>query len=116
MNIYSKLDNLALTLPIDPHDSGADLQPTVAQFNAFTALSEDAVRQLIHDSSKKSCSLDPLPTSVTLDYVDVLLPVIKIINLSLLSGQFAEEWKCALVNPLLKKLGHDLLIYSLKME
>ena len=65
-------DNLALILPIDPHDSGADLQPTVAQFNAFTALSEDAVRQLIHDSSKKSCSLDPLPTSVTLEYVDIL--------------------------------------------
>ena len=31
------------------------------------------------------------------------------INLSLISGQFAEEWKCALVNPLLKKLGLDLL-------
>ena len=39
-----------------------------------------------------------------------LLPAItKIINLSLTSGQFAEEWKCALINPLLKKLGLDLL-------
>ena len=75
-NIHSKLDNLAFTLPIDPHDSGADVQPTVAQFNAFTALSEDHVRQLIHDSSKKSCSLDLLPTSVVLDYVDILLPAI----------------------------------------
>ena len=75
-NIHSKLDNLAFTLPIDPHDSGADVQPTVAQFNAFTALSEDHVRQLIHDSSKKSCSLDPLPISVVLDYVDILLPAI----------------------------------------
>ena len=107
---HSKLDNLAFTLPIDPHDSGADVQPTVAQFNAFTTLSEGDVRQLIHDSSKKSCNLDPLPTSVALDYVDTLLPAItKIINLSLTSGQFAEEWKCALMNPLLKKLGLDLL-------
>ena len=109
-NNHSKLDNLAFTLPIDPHDSGADVQPIVAQFNVFTALSEDDVRLLIHDSSKKSCSLDPLPTSVALDYVDILLPAItKIINLSLTSGQFAEEWKCALINPLLKKLGLDLL-------
>ena len=109
-NIHSKLDNLAFTLPIDPHDSGADVQPTVDQFNAFTALSEDDARQLIHDCSKKSCSLDPLPTSLMLDYVDILLPVItKIINLSLTSGQSADEWKCALINTLLKKLGLDLL-------
>ena len=42
------------------------------------ALTEDDVRQVIHDSSKKSCSLDPMPISVALDYVDihVLLPVI----------------------------------------
>ena len=53
-NIYSKLDNLAFTLPTDPHDSGDDVQPTVAQLNAFTALSEDDVLQLIHDSNKKS--------------------------------------------------------------
>ena len=49
--------------------------------------------------------------SVALDYVDILLPAItKIINLSLTSGQFEEEiWKCALISPLLKKLGLDLL-------
>ena len=47
-------------------------------FNAFAALSEDDVCQVIHDSSKKSCSLDPMPISVALDYLDihVLLPVI----------------------------------------
>ena len=51
-----------------------------------------------------------MPTSVALDYVDILLPVItKIINLSLISGQFAEQWKCALISPVLKKLGLDLL-------
>ena len=67
------------------------MQPTVAQLNAFKALSEEDVGQLIHYSSKKSCSLDPLPTSVALDHVDILLPAItKIINLCLTSGQFAE--------------------------
>jgi len=104
---------VAFTLPIDPHDSGADVQPALGQLTcyAFTALSEDDFRHLIQDSSKKSCSLDPLPTSVALNYVDILLPVItKTINLSLISGQFAEERKCALINPLLKKLGLDLLL------
>ena len=75
-------------------------------------LNEDDVRQLIHDCSKKACNLDPLPT-VALDYVDILLPVItKIINLSLISGQFAKERKSALTNPLLKKLGLDLFLQT----
>ena len=42
--------------------------------------------------------------------IDVVLPVItKIINLSLESGMFTGDWKCALINPLLKKDNLDLL-------
>ena len=40
----------------------------------------------------------------------MLLPVItKMINLSLNSGEFADDWKCGLINPILKKPGLDLL-------
>ena len=31
------------------------------------------------------------------------------INLSLNSGEFADDWKCGLINPILKKPGLDLL-------
>ena len=31
------------------------------------------------------------------------------INLSLNSGEFADNWKCGLINPILKKPGLDLL-------
>ena len=49
--------------------------------------------------------LDPMPTSLVVDFIDVLLPIItKMINLSLESDLFADDWKCALVLPLLKKL------------
>ena len=45
-----------------------------------------------------------------IDCIDVLLPIItKMIDLSLESGLFADDWKCALVLPLLKKSGLDLL-------
>ena len=41
---------------------------------------------------------------------DVLLPVTtKMINPSLNSGEFADDWKCGLINPILKKPGLDLL-------
>ena len=54
-----------------------------------------------------------MPTSLVIDCIDVLLPIItKMINLSLESGLFADDWKCALVLPLLKKSGLDLLYKS----
>ena len=53
---------------------------------------------------------DPMSTSMVISCADVLLPVItKMINLSLNSGEFADDWKCGLINPILKKPGLDLL-------
>ena len=50
-----------------------------------------------------------MPTSLVMDCIDVLLPIItKMINLSVESGLFADDWKCALVLPLLMKPGLDL--------
>ena len=51
-----------------------------------------------------------MPTSLVIDCIDVHLPIITtMIDLSLESGLFADDWKCALVLSLLKKLGLDLL-------
>ena len=76
----------------------------------FKPLSECEVRRLVESSAKKTCILDPMPTSLVIGCTQVLLPVVtKIINLSLESGVFADNWKCALVNPLLKKPGLDLV-------
>ena len=50
-----------------------------------------------------------MPTSVVLQVLDVLLPVITaMINMSLESGQFATTWKEALVLPILKKCGLEV--------
>ena len=77
----------------------------------FRPLSEGDVRKLIEGFPEKTCILDFMPTSLVINCIGVLLPVItKIINLSLESGSFASNWKCALVNPLLKKSGLDLVL------
>ena len=69
------------------------------------------VRRLTESSTKKTCILDPVPTSLVIGCTEVLLPVLmKIVNLSLESGTFADNWKCALVNLLLKKPGLDLVL------
>ena len=89
-----------MVLPEDP-----EVGPEKALY-AFHPVSEDEVQKLVRQSAKKSCPLDPAPTSLVVSCLDVLLPVItRIINCSLTSGDFPECWKEALVSPLLKKSG-----------
>ena len=57
-----------------------------------------------------------MPTPLLVSCIEMLLPVItKIINLSLQSGTFADQWKCALVHPLLKKQGLELIFQSFRL-
>ena len=75
-------------------------------FSKFQRLSQSDVLKLIQKSSKKSCSLDPMPTKLVLASLEQLLPVItQMINSSLLAGHFPKLWKEALVDPRQKKEG-----------
>ena len=99
----------AIRSALDADASGATSLATSAstcsEFSEFSPLSEESVRR-IAASCAKSCAFDPLPSSILSFCLDELLPVIrKIVNLSLESGVFAENWKNALVHPLLKKAG-----------
>ena len=86
----------------------AELSTHISLWSEFKSLSEKDVQELINCSKKKSCVLDSIPTSLLIDCLDVMLPVItKIINTSLQSGYFPDLWKNAVVNPLLKKAGLD---------
>ena len=66
---------------------------TGATFADFKAVTEEQVADPLRSATKKSCALDPMPTSVVLEVIDVLLPVItNMINLSLESSKFALAW------------------------
>ena len=82
------------------------LPDSCSTLDHFKRLSEDDVRTLVSSASKKHRVLDPMPSSLVSDCLDVLLPVTsKIINSSLVHGYFPQVWKEALVKPLLKKAG-----------
>ena len=50
------------------------------------------------------------PTSLLKEALDLLLPtLVKLVNLSLVEGVFVQQWKIALVKPILKKVGMDLI-------
>ena len=76
--------------------------------HSFQPLAENDVSALIRKSAKKSCPLDPMPTSLVVGCLEVLFPVIsRILTLSLSYGHFSEEWKETLVTPSNKKPGLD---------
>ena len=59
---------------------------------------------MINESPTKSCLLDPIPTFLLKECVDILLPSItKLINMSLSEGCFPDSFKKAIVTPLIKK-------------
>jgi len=74
----------------------------------FSPMSEQFVRELITKSTKTSCDLDPIPTALLCDHIDLLLPSItRILNDSLATGIVPTDLKTALVKPLLKKSSLD---------
>ena len=86
---------------------GIKIIPTLSQFDPMTT---EEVARLISSMATKSCELDAIPTSVLKQITPSIVHTItKIINISLTQGIFAEEWKTAIVHPLLKKLGSELI-------
>ena len=71
---------------------------------SFEPATVDEVKKIIMSSPNKSCDLDPLLTVLLKACLETLLkPVTGILNASLCSGLFPDEFKHAHVNPLLKK-------------
>ena len=72
-------------------------------------MTEKVIRELIIKSTTKSCMLDPIPTSLTKQCLNDLVSLIKVIvNASLSAGVVLQQFKQALVTPLLKKPRLDL--------
>ena len=102
--IRDKLDNMVL-----PKMSVNVAENCTSSFVEFEPVTEDCVRDLVMQSSSSTCDLDPLPTSLLKDCLDILVPYItKIINESLSSGIVPSIYKLAHVKPLIKKQGSDV--------
>ena len=70
----------------------------------LTHITDDEVHRLVLSAPCKSSALDPVPTSLVKDCIDILVrPIASVVNLSLSQGRFPSHFKSALVFPLLKK-------------
>ena len=71
--------------------------------NVFEHATEDEIKKLIFSSSSESCDLDPIPTSMLKNYLDILIaPITYIINFSMETSTFPQNFKEAHVRQLLK--------------
>ena len=80
------------------------------ELNTFKELTQEQVKEMFFKSPNKFCELDPMPTWMIRDCIEEVLPLLtKIINLSLTLGEMPKDLKLAIIKPLLKKLGLDLV-------
>ena len=69
----------------------------------FRQVSEEVVDKIIKTSQRKSCLLDPLPTFLIKECIDILRPSLtKLVNCSLMEGCVPDAFKSAVVT-LIKK-------------
>ena len=92
-NSFSASDSFTLPPP-----------PDVPNFSCFKQISQEEIRKFIMKSPSKSCLLDPWPTFVVNECIDIPLPSItRLVNCSLSEGVVPDEFKKAIVTPLIKK-------------
>ena len=112
--IQRQIDADITDLPASPSTLADGFTRSTPSLSAFKILSANSVKSLIHNSKLKSCPLDPMP-SRSVSRCDALLPIITmIINKSLEAGHFPESWKEAVVCPLLKKPGLDIIFKNFR--
>ena len=61
----------------------------------FTLVTEEQQRNVIYRSKLTSACVDPIPTKIVMDCLDILIPVsFLLINISLLKGTIPKPLKC----------------------
>ena len=104
-NSFSSSDSFTLPPP-----------PDVPNFSCSNQVSLEKIKKIyIMKSPSKSCLLDTWPTFLVKECIDILLPFItRLVNWSLLEGVVPDDFKKAIVTPLIKKSSlppNDLKIY-----
>ena len=86
---------------------------TRVELSEFKPITDESLSSIIHGMAKKHCDLDPIPTSMLIDCLPTLLPLISyIVNSSLSSGTFPKDLKNSLVRPSLKDNDLDNELYN----
>ena len=104
-----KIGKIRETLKNKPRYSAPETD--VPRLVRFAPMTEKEVSTVIASLKSKSCELDAIPTTILKKMLPDVIPLItKIVNISLTEGCFSKDWKTAVVRPLLKRLGLQLIL------
>jgi len=104
MQKIDKIRNQIDTLTINTTPPPVTTSIPPPQLASFRQVSEAELSKLLRIMANKQCTLDPCPTYLVKECQNELLPCItRLINASLNDGVFPDEWKRAVVKPLIKK-------------
>ena len=72
-------------------------------FNQFSAISIKDLELVFSSMKRKTCLLDPIPTSVLFKFVDILYPfVLNVVNLIMEQSEFPSSLKQSIITPVVK--------------
>ena len=84
------------------------IDSTIPRLTKFELVTETELKKIISSGNSKSSDLDPIPTILLKECLDVLLPTLtRIINLSLSSSTVPQDLKEARITPLIKGAEMD---------
>ena len=87
---------------IDPYQPS---QLDTPQLERFMPITPSTLGKIIKRMPPKTCALDTIPTAKLQELLEGCLPVLThLVNSSLGQGRFCEDWKEAIVKPLIKKI------------
>jgi len=84
------------------------LSAAATSMTVFEPVNEADVRHAITASPSKSSSLDPIPTFLLKEVLELLPFITAFVKASSLQGRLPASQKRAIVTPLLKKAGLDI--------
>ena len=89
---------------------------SITPLKIFEPTTADEVTTIIKGMKTKSCELDFLPTSLLKKaLLFVINTITNIMNVFLEQGVFPDSWKMAIIRPLLKKLGFELITSNYRL-
>ena len=104
----NKISVIRSSLPSDSHSRVLNPPDTRKVLQNLSCVSVDEVRHLVLRAPCKSSDLDPIPTGLVKDCIDILITLItSIINLLLTESSFPSHFKSAHIPPLLRKPSLD---------
>ena len=105
----------AIRASLEEHPIYNPHQTAKGVMSKFDQVTEGEVARCIRNVASKSCELDAIPTTTLKQVLDtVIAPITRIVNVSLENGLFASKLKTAIVHPILKKVGLDLMLSNFR--